>query len=72
MNFPIRFLTEWTQVDSSGLEADLSPPIGVTDKWTQVDPSGLEVDPLSIEFPDNNPSKVDPTHRLAFIIIEGK
>ena len=30
-------------------------------KWTQVDPSGLEVDPLSNEFPDNCPSKVDPT-----------
>ena len=32
-------------------------------KWTQVDPSGLEVDPLSTEFPNNCPSKVDPTHR---------
>ena len=29
-------------------------------KWTQVDPSGLEVDPLSNEFPNQCPSKVDP------------
>ena len=52
------------RVDPSGLEwtrSGLVSPIGVTNKWTQVDPSGLEVDPLSIEFPNNNPSKVDPT-----------
>ena len=62
-------------MDPSGLEwtrSGLVSPIGVTDKWTQVDSSGLEVDPLSIEFHNNNPSKVDPTHRLAFIIIKGK
>ena len=62
-------------MDPSGLEwtrSGLVSPIGVTDKWTQVDPSGLEVDPLSTEFHNNNLSKVDPTHRLAFIIIKGK
>ena len=51
-------------MNPSGLEwtrSGLVSPIGVTNKWTQVDPSGLEVDPLSIEFPNNNPSKVDPT-----------
>ena len=50
--------------DPSGFEwtrSGLVSPIGVTNKWTQVDPSGLEVDPLLIEFPNNNPSKVDPT-----------
>ena len=26
LNFPIRLPTKWTQVDSSGLDADLSPP----------------------------------------------
>ena len=35
--------------------------IGVTTKRTQVDPNGPGTDPLSSEFPNNCPSKTDPT-----------
>ena len=49
--------------DPSGLEwtESVDFPYSWGPRWTQVDPSGLEVDPLSNEFPENCPSKVDPT-----------